>query len=235
MAKQPLFEDIKESIKKQIADGVYKVGDKIPTEMELSKVFSTSRQTVNKALRDLVLDDIIERFPRSGSFVKEKVAQSSILDLKNIADEVKERGNTYSNRLVSLNKIKADGNISKVLHVVKDQELYISQMIHYENGVPVRFDTRYIKPSSSKEYINQKFTDITPGEYLKKSCPVEKVDNTIEAVVVSHEIKEYLDISHNEPCLKISRVVTSRGEVASYSKLYYPSSRYKLNSTFNSI
>ncbi len=234
MAKQPLFEDIKDSIKKQIDDGVYRVGDKIPTEMELAKTFKTSRQTVNKALRDLVLDDIIERFPRSGSFVKEKVAQSSILDLKNIADEVRERGNTYSNELVCLNKIKASESIAKILRVVKDQELYISQMIHKENGVPVRFDTRYIKPSSAPNYINQSFKNITPAQFLKQNCPVEKVENTIEAVIVNNEIQEYLKISKNEPCLKISRVVTSKGKIASYSKLYYPSSRYKLNSSFES-
>jgi len=232
MALRPLFEDIKDFIKKQIEDGVYKVGDKIPTEMELAKTFGTSRQTINKALRDLVLDDIIERFPRSGSFVKEKIAQSSILDLKNIADEIKERGNTYSNELVCLNKIKADSNIAKTLKVVKDQEVYISQMVHKENGVPVRFDTRYIKPSSAPEYITQTFVDITPAQFLKKNCPVEKVNNTIEAVIVDQEIQDYLNISKNEPCLKISRIVTSKGEIASYSKLYYPSSRYKLNSTF---
>jgi len=232
MALRPLFEDIKDFIKKQIEDGVYKVGDKIPTEMELAKTFSTSRQTINKALRDLVLDDIIERFPRSGSFVKEKIAQSSILDLKNIADEIKERGNTYSNELVCLNKIKADSNIAKTLKVVKDQEVYISQMVHKENGVPVRFDTRYIKPSSAPEYIMQTFVDITPAQFLKKNCPVEKVNNIIEAVIVDQEIQDYLNISKNEPCLKISRIVTSKGEIASYSKLYYPSSRYKLNSTF---
>jgi len=234
MAKKSLFEDIKDNIKKQIDDGVYKVGDKIPTEMELSKTFKTSRQTVNKALRDLVLDDIIERFPRSGSFVKAKVSQSSILDLKNISDEIKERGNTYSNELVCLNIIKADERVAKILHVVKDQEVYISQMIHYENSVPVRFDTRYIKPSYAKEYINQSFKDITPGEYLRKTCPPQKVDNSIEAIMVDEEIQNYLDISKNEPCLKISRVVTSKDEIASYSKLYYPSSRYKLNSTFYS-
>lgn len=232
MALRPLFEEVKDFIKKQIEDGVYKAGDKIPTEMELAKTFNTSRQTINKALRDLVLDDIIERFPRSGSFVKEKIAQSSILDLKNIADEIKERGNTYSNELVCLNKIKADSNIAKTLQVVKDQEVYISQMIHKENGVPVRFDTRYIKPSSAPEYITQTFADITPAQFLKKHCPVEKVNNTIEAVIVDQEIQDYLNISKYEPCLKISRIVTSKGEIASYSKLYYPSSRYKLNSTF---
>lgn len=232
MAIKPLFEEIKDFIKNKIENGVYKNGDKIPTEMELAKTFNTSRQTVNKALRDLVLDDIIERFPRSGSFVKEKISQTSILDLRNIADEIIERGNSYTSELVSLTEIKANEKISKILHVVKDQKIYISQMIHKENGVPVRFDTRYIKPSSCKNYINQAFTNITPAEFLLKNCPVEKVENCIEAIMVKEEIQEYLEISKLEPCLKISRIVTSKGKIASFSKLYYPSSRYKLNSTF---
>lgn len=202
--------------------------------MELSKLFNTSRQTVNKALRDLAQEDIIERFPRSGSFVKVRVPQTSVLDLKNIALEIEERGNQYSNKLIKLEKTKADEDVAKALHVVIDQEVYTSAMIHYENGVPVRFDIRYIRPSSAPEYIEQNFTDITPAAYLQVTCPVEKVENIIEATMPSDEIKNYLEISKNEPCLRISRIVTSKGKVATYSKLYYPSSRYKLSSTFNS-
>ena len=234
MAKQPLFEEIKNYIKKQIEDKNYIKGERIPTEMEFAKIFKTSRQTVNKALRDLVLDDIIERFPRSGTFIKTVVPQTSVLDLKNIAEEIKERGNNYSNKLVSLNIIKANEEIAKVLHVVKDEEIYISQMVHEENGIPVRFDTRYIKPSAAQEYINQDFRETTPAKYLKDNCPVDEVTNTIEAIMVDEEIQNFLKISKNEPCLKISRVVVSKGKIATFSKLYYPSSRYKLNSTFYS-
>ncbi len=230
--KKPLFEKIKDFIKKQIDDKRYLPDEKIPTEFELAKMFNTSRQTVNKALRDLVLDDIIVRFPRSGTFVKHKIAQTSILDLKNIADEIRERKNFYSNELLSLKEVRAEINIAQILHVVKDQKIYVSKMVHKENGVPVRFDVRYINPPSALDYVKQSFSDFTPSEYLQKMCPVEKVNNSIEAIIPKDYIRENLDISRNEPCLLISRIVTSKGKIASYSKLYYPSSRYKLNSTF---
>ncbi|WP_458699454.1 UTRA domain-containing protein [Sulfurospirillum sp. 1307] len=232
--KRPLFEEIKDFIKNKIRQKVYQDGDKIPTEMELAKLFNTSRQTVNKALRDLANEDIIERYPRSGSFVKTKVPHTSVLDLKNIALEINERGNQYSNKLIRLVTTKANENVAKALHVVIDQEVYTSSMIHYENGVPVRFDERYIRPTSAPEYINQTFENVTPAEYLQENCPVQKVENIIEAVMPNEEIQKYLEISKNEPCLRISRIVTSEGRVATYSKLYYPSSRYKLSSTFSS-
>lgn len=232
--KQPLFKEIKKFIKQQIADKVYLPDEKIPTEMELSKQFKTSRPTVNKALSELVLEGVVVRFPRSGTFVTHQKAQTSILDLKNIADEIKQRGNIYTNELICLEEVKADEKIASVLNIVKDQKIFVSQMVHKENDVPVRYDIRYIKPSIAPEYIKQNFKNITPSQYLQKSCPVQKVDNTIEATMVKESIQHFLDITKNEPCLLISRVVISNDEIASYSKLYYPSSRYKLNSMIDS-
>ena len=232
--KRPLFKEIKDFIKQQIAEKVYLPDEKIPTEMELSGMFNTSRPTVNKALSELVLEGVVVRFPRSGTFVTHQKAQTSILDLQNISDEIKSRGNTYSNELLCLEEVKASEQIAQVLNVVKDQKIYVSQMIHKENDVPVRFDIRYIKPSIAPHYIKQDFQKITPSQYLQKICPVQKVENTIEATLVNESIQNYLDIQKEEPCLLISRVVISNKEVASYSKLFYPSSRYKLNSTLES-
>jgi len=232
--KQPLFKEIQDFIRQQIQNQKYLPNTKIPTEMEFAKMFDTSRQTVNKALRDLVLEGLVERFPRSGTFVKPKIAQTSILELKNISEEIKQRGNIYSCELLKLEEIKADEKIASVMNLVRDQKIYMSEMIHKENGVPVRFDIRYIKPSLVPEYLKQDFNKITPSLYLQKFCPVEKVSNVIEAVIANDVIQKYLEISNEEPCLLISRIVTSQGQIASYSKLFYPSSRYKLTSTFKS-
>lgn len=232
--KQPLFKEIKDFIKQQIAEEKYLPDEKIPTEMELSKMFNTSRPTVNKALSELVLEGVVVRFPRSGTFVTHPQAQTSILDLQNIAYEIKKRGNNYSNELLCLEEVKANEQVARVLNVVKDQKIFVSKMIHKENNVPVRFDVRYIKPTIAPDYIKQDFKKMTPSEYLQKNCPVQKVENTIEATIVNENIQNYLDIKQTEPCLLISRVVISNDEVASYSKLFYPSSRYKLNSTLES-
>ena len=73
--KQALFKEIKDFIKKEIEEENYLPDEKIPTEMELCKIFNTSRPTVNKAISELVLEGIVVRFPRSGTFVTHKKAQ----------------------------------------------------------------------------------------------------------------------------------------------------------------
>ena len=233
MAKKPLFKEIKDFIIKQINEKKYLTGEKIPTEAELVEMYKTSRPTVNKAISELVIEGYVERFPRSGTFVKKKIAQSSVMGLKNIAKEIEDRNNTYTNELILLKEIKANEEIANILNVVKDQKIFMSKMIHKENDVPVRFDIRYIKPSCVPAYLEQDFKTITPNEYLQEVCPVKKVHNSIEAVMPNEIIKKYLEIE-NEPCLLVSRIVISKDQIASYSQLYYPSSRYKLNSSWES-
>ena len=234
MLKQPLFKNIQQAIKQQIDAGCYLPGERIPTEMELAEQFHTTRQTVNKALRDLVLEGIVERFPRSGTFVKERHApQTSIMEIKDIAKEIEEQGNSYSNELITLEQIPATAEIAMILGVVKDQPIFHSLMVHKANTIPVRLDERYIKPRIVPEYIRQDFQNITPGQYLKQHCPIDKADNTIEALIPDTFLQKYLHITEKEACLVVSRIVISSGEVASFSKLHYPSSRYKLKSVID--
>ncbi len=90
----PIYIQIKQYIENKILSGEWPAGQKIPTELELTEQFSVSRMTVNKAIRDLVSDGKVERTRRRGTFVwaaKEK-AESPLLDIRNIAEDVKQRG-----------------------------------------------------------------------------------------------------------------------------------------------
>ena len=49
----PLFRQIGRAVTEQIMKGRYKQGERLPSEAELTTIFNTSRQTVNKELRTL--------------------------------------------------------------------------------------------------------------------------------------------------------------------------------------
>lgn len=61
-----IFDQISSDIKK----GRLKTGEKLPTEKELCEQFSSSRETVRKALRELESAAVIEKIQGSGSYVK---------------------------------------------------------------------------------------------------------------------------------------------------------------------
>jgi DNA-binding LacI/PurR family transcriptional regulator len=73
----PKYRQIYDTLKDAIGSGNYQAGQRLPSESELGKMFSTSRLTVNRALRELQISGLIERRVGSGSYV----SASKSLDL----------------------------------------------------------------------------------------------------------------------------------------------------------
>lgn len=69
MKQVPLYEHIYETIRGQILDGTYPVGEKLPSEKQLEDIFHVSRITSKKAMTMLAKEGIIDRIPGRGSFV----------------------------------------------------------------------------------------------------------------------------------------------------------------------
>jgi GntR family transcriptional regulator, arabinose operon transcriptional repressor len=72
----PKYQEILDHLRNAIASGKYTVGQRLPSEHELVNTFSTSRVTVNRALRELQLTGLIDRRAGSGSYVRESSAKS---------------------------------------------------------------------------------------------------------------------------------------------------------------
>jgi len=84
--RKRLYEEIAEVLKKAILSGDYRVGDKLPSEMELAERFGVSRLVVREAIRYLELNGLIEvrQGATGGAFVREldsKIIRQNLSDL----------------------------------------------------------------------------------------------------------------------------------------------------------
>ena len=68
----PLYQKIFTSLKQQLLDGTYPEGSQIPTEKELMNLFSTSRITVSRAVRELENAGYVRRLKAKGTFVNSR-------------------------------------------------------------------------------------------------------------------------------------------------------------------
>lgn len=71
MKQMPLYEQIYREILKQIEDGTYRIGDRLPSEKELSDHYHVSRITSKKAVELLADAGLVVRMPGKGTFVSE--------------------------------------------------------------------------------------------------------------------------------------------------------------------
>lgn len=65
----PIYEFIKQELRKRIESGDLKVGARVPSEFELARDYGVSRNPTRQALRDLELEGYLVRLPGRGSFV----------------------------------------------------------------------------------------------------------------------------------------------------------------------
>ena len=89
---------MKDHILENIRSGDWAPGARVPSENELVEHFSISRMTANRALRELTADGFLSRVPGVGTFVREQPPRSSLLELRNIAEEIAARGHVHRHR-----------------------------------------------------------------------------------------------------------------------------------------
>lgn len=69
-ARQARYRQIAEQLRTQILSGVYRAGDRLPTELELGRLYGVSRVTSAAALDLLARDGLVQRAPRRGTLVR---------------------------------------------------------------------------------------------------------------------------------------------------------------------
>jgi GntR family histidine utilization transcriptional repressor len=106
-------------------------------------------------------------------------------------------------------------------------------MIHYENGLPILLEQRYINTELVPEFYEQDFSLITPSGFLLANYELSEMEHTIDAIAATDEIAHHLQLSLGDPCLYISRRTWCKKELISFAHFTASGSRYKLYSRLN--
>ncbi|QQX80221.1 histidine utilization repressor [Shewanella sp. KX20019] len=224
----PKFAEIKHYIRAQIESGQWAENSRVPSENQLAELFNCSRMTARRSLTELTESGLLERSQGLGTFVAGLKSQSSMMAIRNIADEIKDRGHGYSVQQVSLRQTIATGAIAIALGLEEGGAVFLSVLVHCEQDTPLQLEERFVNPKLVPEYLAQDFSKQTPHEYLSMVAPLTEAKHTIEAKLADDTQLALLQIEATEPCLQISRRTWSRQGVVSFARLIHPGSRFRL-------
>ncbi|NNC22700.1 histidine utilization repressor [Salinisphaera sp. USBA-960] len=228
MASSPLYSQIKCYLLERIQSGTFPADHQIPPEEQLAEDFDVSRMTANKAIRELVNDGYLVRYAGLGTFVTHRKAESSLLEIHNIADEVRGRDHVYRNDVVRRETTSADDDVALRLGVRLGTSVFHTTIIHRENDVPIQLEDRYVNPHWVPHYLQTDFAHHTPNEVLVAACPISDMEHIVEALNVDAQAAEWLELEPSEACLRLAHRTWSADHLISYAHLIYPGGRYKL-------
>lgn len=227
-----LYAQVKEHISRRIQDGTWSAGHRLPSEHELVAQFGVARMTVNRALRELVEQGRITRVPGVGSFVAEDKPQSTLLQIANIASEIRARGHDYGFRLVSSERIAASADVAAWLDLRAGESVFHTVCLHLEDGVPVQLEDRYVNPRVVPDFLDQDLAATPPSEYLVRHVPFDQIEHLVDAVLPTVEQALRLSMPAAEPCLLLTRRTWTRTVPVTLVRCLHPASRYRLGSRF---
>jgi GntR family histidine utilization transcriptional repressor len=228
----PVYEQVKEWIRGHIASGKWRPGDPVPSEAALMHQFCVSRMTVNRALRELAGEGLVVRVQGSGTRVAQLHRISSRLTIRDIHEEVTERGHVHTARVLLVAREKAPAPLARTLGLRTGATVFHTVLIHMENGVPIQYEDRYVNPAAAPNYLETDFTETSPTLHLLRHAPLTEASYSIEACVPSAKEAKELGIKRTEPCLVMSRRTVSGANVASVARLVYPGTRYSFAGLF---
>ncbi|CAD5105927.1 histidine utilization repressor [Zestomonas carbonaria] len=230
-APQALYRKAKRYVVDKLRSGEWKPGDLIPSENQLVQALGMSRMTVNRALRELTDEGLLQRLSGVGTFVAERKPQSNLLMIAHIADEIRARGHRYSCRVVLHARESASMAIAAALSLPTGSSVFHLICVHSEEGVPVQLEDRYVNPELMPEFLQQRFDEtLQPSQYLLNSLAADEMEHIVDATLPSPAEADLLEIGPGEPCLVLMRRTWSRGKTVTYARFVHPSSRYRLGS-----
>jgi len=228
----PVYVQVKAFIKAHISNGEWKPGDPVPSEAVLMQQFGLSRMTVNRALRELTSEGMVTRVQGSGTYVAELHRISSNLTIRDIQEEVVERGHVHTTRVLLTQAEKAGADVAGSLGLRTGAKVFHSILVHLENGVAIQHEDRYVNPAASPRYLETDFSQTTPTRHLLAEAPLTEASYSIEACLPTAEQATLLNIAPSEACLAMVRRTVSGPHVASLVRLVYPGSRYSFAGRF---
>ena len=230
----PLYERIKTYVTDQIAKGTWKAGEKVSSEHDLAATLGASRLTVHRAFRELTEAGILTRVAGVGTFVAPSKPSSTIVRLHNIADEIRERGDTCSAKVHRLERVRAGNELATRFDVPPKTELFRSIIIYLSNDVPVQLEDRYVSPIFAPHYLKQNFLSQSTTDYLQAIARPTEASLVIEALLADSETCRLLDIPRSEPCLVVTRQTQVHDLITTYTRFVHPGSRHRIASHMDS-
>ena len=240
----PAYQRIKNAILENIHSGKWQAGNAISTEMALAEEFGVSRMTVNRALKELSEERVLERRQGSGTFVAQQQFNHTFVEVRNIAEDLKSANRDYRAEVVSKRAITADmlddelrrdfgiNKIDSILDTDGSSEasiLYEVKIIHFADGQPIQFEERWVDANKVPEFIEQDFSVVNTSDYLIAKSPLERGSYTIRALAAPDEIANFLQVAPQSPTLVLCRQTYSAGQVVTFVKMWHAGDRYQFS------
>lgn len=228
--KKPIFgtyRAVKAEILRRIRVRDWSPGILLPPETELAEDFGCARATVNRAMRELADEGIVDRRRRAGTRVSEALTRRARFDIPLPKTEIKALGGQYRYMLIDRREEYPSPVLCSKLELAGDCRVIHIRALHFCDDKPFQYEDRWINLDVVPYAAKQSFENIGPSEWLLTEVPFLEAKVTFSASAADNTIASYLDLECGAPIFITERMTWSEKGVITFVQMSYPPG-YKL-------
>lgn len=190
-SSEPLYHQLKEILRKNILSGIWKAGQQIPTEKELSEIFRVSKAVVRQAVSLLVEEGFLIKRQGKGTFVVDSRIRQGPRKLTSFTEELMSKGFKPGSMILEKGIKEADEKISSALRLELKTRVVMVKRLRLINDEPMGIQTffcpEYLVPDFFENDLTKSLYELLENNYgLKIIAADEKYYSTI---LDKHECK----------------------------------------------
>tara|TARA_R110002095_G_scaffold135571_1_gene117541 strand:+ start:284 stop:982 length:699 start_codon:yes stop_codon:yes gene_type:complete len=225
------FRDVKAEILRRIRAGEWAPGALLPGEVELATEFGCARATVNRALRELAEDGVIDRRRKAGTRVKLVRARHAKFTIPLVRAEVEATGAAYRYTLITRDICPPPDWLAAQLGLKARARMLHVTCMHFANNAPFQYEDRWINIAAVPGVEAAELEQISPNEWLVDAVPFTDVDLSFSAIAASETLARYLHCQPATPLFQAERTTWLDGmpvthAVLSFAPGYRMTTRY---------
>jgi GntR family histidine utilization transcriptional repressor len=215
------FRDVKTDLLGKITQGVWKPGGLMPNEAELATEYGCARATVNRAMRELADDGIIERKRKAGTRVRMAPVRQALFSIPLVREEIEALGAKYRYALVQRELIQVPDWLRARLNLKAGQAVLHLTCMHYADGSPYQHEDRWINPAATPDARTADFSQVGPNEWLVAAVPFSDAEIGFTAVEADETLAEHLGCTKGAALFRTERTTWWQDQAVTLVHLTY--------------
>ena len=173
------WQAVQDEVRRRIAARIWRPGDLIPHETDLAREFGCARATVNRALRELAGEGLLDRRRKAGTRVAVNPVRRARFDIPVIRDEIEARGRVCRHMILSRQLLEPPPDVSARMGTGPGEAHLHMRTLYVADGAPYVLEDRWINPQVVPAVLTETFGEVSPNEWLVREVPFEGGDFTL--------------------------------------------------------
>lgn len=225
----PAYKNVYSTLKQEIRDGEYKIGQLLPPEHMLEARFGISRTTVRRALELLSREGYVDSQQGRGTMVLDFSTVQRLNMLTSISETLKNKGFEVSTKSMHIDRIKAGVKIADALKIKEDEFVVRIQRVQCSQGQPIAIMTNYLIEDIAPGIEQYTGTFASLYDFLENKYNVV-LTNAIEnlsACVADFSESHLLEVPIGSALLVSKRITYSHNKPVEYAILKILGDKYE--------